>query len=100
MIIFDVVTTEPCSTLIFNSLKISVRRLLEDMLDFSFYLVIFFHILTNTKLKHVTSTYYHSQYLVFEFTLNVTYFHRIIDNYFIKLNILFSVVGKLHKKDP
>ena len=35
------------------------------------------HILTNTKFKHVTSTYYHSWYLVFELTFNVTFFHRV-----------------------
>jgi hypothetical protein len=28
---------------------------------------------------HITSTYYHSWYLVFEFTFNVTYFHRVSD---------------------
>ena len=39
----------------------------------------FFHILTNIEFKHVTSTYYHSWYLVFEFTFNDTYFHRVID---------------------
>ena len=37
-----------------------------------------FHILTNTKFKHVTSTFYHSSYLVFEYTYNVTYFHVVI----------------------
>ena len=31
--------------------------------------------LTNKKFKHVTSIYYHSWYLVFEFTFDVTYFH-------------------------
>ena len=49
------------------------------MLEFSFYhcQVLFFHILTNTKFKHVTSTYYHSCYLVLEFKFNATYFHRV-----------------------
>ena len=38
-----------------------------------------FQILTITKIKHVTSTYYHSWYLMFEFIINVTYFHGVID---------------------
>ena len=64
-----------------------LEDLVEDMLVFSFYdCHFFFHDPTNIKLKHVTSTYYHCQYLVFVFTLNVTYFHRVID--------------KLHKKNP
>ena len=42
-------------------------------------LLIFVHILTNTKFVHVTSTYDHSWYLVFEFTINVTYSHRVSD---------------------
>ena len=35
--------------------------------------------LTNSKFKDVSSTYYHSWYLMFEFTFDVTYFHRVID---------------------
>ena len=35
------------------------------------------HVLTNTKFVHVTSTYYRSWILVFVFTSNVTYFHRV-----------------------
>jgi hypothetical protein len=60
----------------------------------------FFHILTNTKFVHVTSTYYHSWNLVFEFTINGTYFHRVSDiqcmrSYLVYLtqNIIFSVVA-------
>ena len=44
-------------------------------------LLFVFHIHINIKYKHVTSTYYHSWYLVFEFTFNVIDFHRIIDIY-------------------
>ena len=58
LIVFDVVITLPCSTLIFNFLTISVRRyaiiLLVPLLFF------FFHILIDIKFKHVTSTYHHS----------------------------------------
>ena len=32
-----------------------------------------FYIFTNTKFKHVTSTYYHCWYLVFDFTFTVTF---------------------------
>ena len=56
--------------------------MLEDVLDDSLpfiNVVLVFHILTNTKFKHVTSTYYHSCYLVFEFTFDVNYSHRVID---------------------
>jgi hypothetical protein len=54
--------------------------MLEDMLEFFFYhWFLFFITLTNTNFKHVTSTYYHSWYLVFEFTFNINYFHRVID---------------------
>jgi len=41
--------------------------------------ILLFHILTNTKFKHVNSTYYHSWSLMFEFTFDVTYFHRVIN---------------------
>ena len=58
-----------------------------------------FHILDNSKIKHVTSTYYHSWYLVLEFTFNVTHFDRAIDLLCVRsylvyetLTILFSVV--------
>ena len=34
-----------------------LEDLLEDMLEFSFYRSFIFYILTNTKFKHVTSTY-------------------------------------------
>jgi hypothetical protein len=40
---------------------------------------LFISLLSNTKFVHVTSTYYHSWNLVFEFTVNVTYFHRVSD---------------------
>jgi hypothetical protein len=74
--------------------------MLKDMLKFYFYhYYLFLHILANTKFNYVTSTYYHSWYLMFEFTFNVTYFHRVIDiesRYWYllyqTLNILFSVV--------
>ena len=55
----------------------------------------FCHILTNTKFKHVTSTYYHTWYLVFRFTYNVTYiiFSVCVCIFVYRtLNILFSVV--------
>jgi hypothetical protein len=72
------------------------------MLKFLFYHC-FFHILTNTKFKHVTSPYYHSLYLVFEFTFDVTYFHRIIGilcmrlySVYQTLNVLFSVMTLHH----
>ena len=44
-----------------------------------FIIVNFFHILTNTKFVHVTSKYYQSLNLVFELTVNVTYFHKVSD---------------------
>ena len=54
--------------------------MLEDMMEFSFYrCYLYSHILTNNEFKHVTSTYYHSWYLVFEFTFDDAYFHRVID---------------------
>ena len=68
--------TLPCSTIIFNSLIANARRYTKNMLEFSFYHCYF---LTNIESKHVTSTYHPSWYLVFEFTYNVTYFHRVIN---------------------
>ena len=57
-----------------------LENMLKDMLEFSFYhCYLSPHILTNIKFKHVTSTYYYIVYLVFEFTFNVTYIHRVID---------------------
>ena len=77
---FSVVTTLPFSTLIFNSLTIKVRHKCATTFPTTTSLIIyFFHILTNTRFKHVTSTYYHNWYLVFEFTFNATYFYRVID---------------------
>ena len=65
LIILSVITTLSCLILIFNSLMISVRH--ECTATFhvatSFLLLsllVFFHIFTNTKFVHVTSTYYHS----------------------------------------
>ena len=83
-IIFSVVTTLSCSTLIFNSLIISVRHKCSGNFPTaaSFLLLslsVFFNIFTNTKFVHVTSIYYHSSYLVFEFTFDVTFFHRVSD---------------------
>ena len=65
-------------TLISNSLIISVRHKMHRHLPYyhllsPFIIVNFFHILTNTKFVHVTSTCCHSWYLVFE----ITYFHSI-----------------------
>ena len=42
-----------------------LEDLLEDMFEFFFiicifFILYFFHVLTNTKLRHVTSTYFHS----------------------------------------
>ena len=57
-----------------------LKYMLEDVLEFSLYhCYSFFHVLTDTKIKHVSSTYYHSWYLVFESTFDVTYFHMVID---------------------
>ena len=104
MIIFSVVTTLSCSKLIFHSLMIRVRYKCAATFSTatSFLLIsllIFFHILTNTKFVHVTFTYYHSWYLVFEFTFIITYFDRVSDSWCMHsylvyqiLNIIFSVV--------
>ena len=82
------------------------QLVLKDMLQFSCYhLYYYFPLFTNTKFKHVPFTYYHSWLIVFEFTFNVTYFHRIIDfwctcSYLVYqiLNIVFSVVqGQVFK---
>ena len=76
----SVVTTLPCSTLILIPWQLVLDDTLEDVLNFSFYnCYSFFHVLNNTQFKHITSTYYHSSYLVFEFTFNVTYIHWVID---------------------
>jgi hypothetical protein len=79
---FSVVITLLCSTLIFNSLIVSVRHKCAGTFPIAtsfplLSLLIFFH--TNTKFVHVIFTYYHSWYLVFEFTFDVTYFHRVND---------------------
>ena len=59
--------------------QLVLEDILEDMLDFYFYhYYLFLHILTNTKFKYVTSTYYHSWYLVFEFTFSITYFIELL----------------------
>ena len=75
LITLYVVVTLPCSSPIFNPLAISVRRYVGILL---LSLLFFLNILSNTKFKHATSTYYHSWYLVFEFTFNVTYFYRVL----------------------
>ena len=60
--------------------QLVLEDMLKDVLEFSFLsLLFFFYIPINIEFQHVTSTYYHSWYLVFEFTFNVTYFHRVID---------------------
>ena len=104
LIIFSVVTTISCSPLIFNSLIINVRhKCAATFLTATSFLLLslmfFFHILTNTKSMHVTSMYYHSWYLMLEFTFNVTCFHRVNDiqcmhSYLVyqTLNIIFSVL--------
>ena len=102
LIIFNVVTTLPFSTLIFNSLTINVRICAKRYVGIflsSLFCWFFFHILTNTKFKYVTSTYYDSWYIVYELTSNVTYCHRIIDIYsmcsylvYQTLNIIFNIV--------
>jgi len=77
--IFSVVTL-PCSTLILNSLTISIRDKYAAIFPTTTSIIIYiFRIFTNTKLKMVTSTYYHSWYLVFEFTFDAPYFYRVID---------------------
>ena len=95
-----VVTTLPYSTLFFKSLIISVKRYARIyVVNLMLSLLFISHILTNTKFKNVSSTYYHSSYLVFEFTFDVTYFHSDIDikcmrSYLMyqTLHIMFSVV--------
>ena len=59
---YDVVTTLRCSTLIFSSLTISVRYKCAATFSIAISLSLKheFHILTDIKFKHVTSTYYHS----------------------------------------
>ena len=104
LIIFSVVTTLSCSTLILNSSIISVRHKYAATFSTttSFLLLLLlkkFNIFIDTKFAHVTSTYYHSWYLVFEFTFNVNYFHTVSDIQCMRpylvyqtLNIIFSVV--------
>jgi hypothetical protein len=65
LIVFSVVNTLSCSTLNFNSLIFSVGHkcattspITMSLLLLS--LLIFFHMLTNTKFVYVTSIYYHS----------------------------------------
>ena len=67
--IFNVITSLPCSTLISSSLTIIVRRYARILL---LPLLKEIHILINIIFKHVSSTYYHSRYFVFEFAFNVT----------------------------
>ena len=85
--------------------QLELEYMLEDVLEFSLYHCYFFHIFTNTNFKHVTSTYYDSWYLVFEFIFNVTYFHRVVGiscmrSYLVSqtLKIMFCVV--LVQGDP
>ena len=101
LIIFDVIIILPCSTLIlFNAFIISVRGYARRYVGIHLLSLLFFvfHILTDTKFKHVTSTYYHSWYLMYEFTINVACFHRVIDIWcmhfylvYQTLNIIFSI---------
>jgi hypothetical protein len=81
LIIFNVVVILPRSTLIYNFVMISsVRHKCAVAFPVVISFVIsFFYILINIKFKHVTSTCYHRLYLVFEFSFNVTYFHRVVD---------------------
>ena len=57
-----------------------LENMLEDVLEFSFLSLLFFfsHILTNIEFKHVTSTYYHSWYLIY-IDFDITYIRRVID---------------------
>lgn len=57
-IIFNFVTILSCSILIFTSLIISVRRYDGILLLSLFCFVFLFHILTDTKFKHVSSEHY------------------------------------------
>jgi hypothetical protein len=61
MVIFNVVATLPYSTLIFNSLTIGVGHKCAATFPTTTSLHVNhgLHILTSTKFKHVTSTYYH-----------------------------------------
>ena len=76
----SVVYTLPCSTRISNSLTISVRHKCVATFPTATSLIVsfFFHILTITKFKHVTSTYYHGCSILFEFTFNVTFIGLLI----------------------
>ena len=66
--------------LIFNSLTISVRRYARSCAGIVLLSLLFwFFISLLTLNSNVSSTYYHSWYLVSEFTFTATYFHRIID---------------------
>ena len=80
LIIFSVVTTLPCLTLIFNSMTINARKYARRCVGIFFLSLLFFfsHILTNIEFKHVTSTYYHSWYLIY-IDFDVTYIRRVID---------------------
>ena len=75
------VTTLPCSTLIFNSSTFSVEHKCAGTFPVatSLHVKHEFRMLTNTEFKHVTSTYFRSLFLVFVFTFNVVYSHRVID---------------------
>ena len=42
---------------------------------------------------HATSTYDHSWYLVFEFTSNATYFHRVSDIYCMRLYLVYQTLN-------
>ena len=75
--------------------------MLEDMLEdicwsFHFIIVVIFFIflnLTNTKFKHVTSTFYHGWFLVFEFATHVTYFPRVIDIQCMHLYLVYPTLN-------
>ena len=71
----------PCSTPNFNSSIMSARHKCAATFPTATSLHVKHgcHTLTNIELKHVTSTYYNSWYLVFELTFNDTYFHRVMD---------------------
>ena len=107
--IFDVCCHPTLLSTNFHSLTISVRNILEGVLNPPFIIVIIvFHILTNIIFRHVSSTNYHIfPYSIFQFLVDIeclslhfeaTYFHRVIDiwcmrSYFVyqTLNIKFCV---------
>jgi hypothetical protein len=69
------------SSLIHVAMYMHHKYLLQDIMGFFFIVVNISHVPSRTTLKHVTSTYCHSSYLVFEITFHVAYFHRVVVMY-------------------